>query len=123
MFFWPQFESRSAISGGSLLFCTMACTSQIWGAGFEPVIKTSGDATDKSPADNASKILTIEFLFLPAVRSLLFAIQKLSYARASFGFGLVFVWFVVSVPAVSAAVRIPCSQLEIDTESKLPDCD
>ena len=30
-----------------------------------------------------------------------------------FGFGLVLVWCVVSVPVVSAAVRIPCSQLGI----------
>ena len=68
---------------------------------------------DKSPGDSASKILTIEFLvrLLLDLFCLLFGNPRC--ANADFGFGLVVVWFVVLVPIVPAAVRIPCSQLGI----------
>ena len=99
------------------LFCTITCTAQIWGSGFEPGIKTScyrwSDATNKSPADNASKILTIEFLFCLPLDLFCLPFGNSQCANAGFGFGLVLVWFVVSVPVVSGAVRIPCSQLGI----------
>ena len=122
---WPRFESRSANFGADLLYAPHAflhdhlrCTNLGSGirTGHENIRHQAyyrwSDAA-KLPADNASKILTIEFLFCLLLDLFCLLFGNPQCANAGFGFGLVLVWFVVSMPAVSAAVQIPCSQVGI----------